>query len=94
MLDDGIAATNDPVLLFRSSSYAVSHTRRLKQVQRRSANNVDDCNRRLWAARWVLRSSNQVGAIARFVRCCAIRAAPHLTLRISPAPGVVLISMS
>jgi len=32
MLDDGIAATNDPVLLFRSSSYAVSHTRRLQQV--------------------------------------------------------------
>jgi catalase len=32
MLADGIAATNDPVLLFRSSSYAVSHTRRLQQV--------------------------------------------------------------
>jgi catalase len=32
MLDDGIAATNDPVLVFRSSSYAVSHTRRLQQV--------------------------------------------------------------
>src|SRR6202047_4421120 len=32
MLDDGIAATNDPVLLFRSSSYAVSHTRRLQDV--------------------------------------------------------------
>ncbi|MGZ3410305.1 MAG: catalase family peroxidase [Xanthobacteraceae bacterium] len=32
MLDDGIAATNDPVLLFRSASYAVSHTRRLQDV--------------------------------------------------------------
>jgi catalase len=32
MLDDGIAATNDPVLLFRSSSYAISHTRRLQNV--------------------------------------------------------------
>ena len=32
MLDDGIAATNDPVLLFRSSSYAISHARRLQQV--------------------------------------------------------------
>jgi catalase len=32
MLDDGIAATNDPVLLFRSSSYAISHTRRLQKV--------------------------------------------------------------
>ena len=32
MLDDGVAATNDPVLLFRSSSYAVSHTRRLQKV--------------------------------------------------------------
>lgn len=31
-LDDGIAATNDPVLLFRSPSYAVSHTRRLQGV--------------------------------------------------------------
>jgi catalase len=32
MLDDGIAATNDPILLFRSPSYAVSHTRRLQGV--------------------------------------------------------------
>lgn len=32
MLDDGVAATNDPVLLFRSASYAVSHTRRLLDV--------------------------------------------------------------
>jgi catalase len=32
MMDDGIAATNDPILLFRSSSYAVSHTRRLQRV--------------------------------------------------------------
>jgi catalase len=32
MLADGVAATNDPVLLFRSSSYAVSHTRRLQDV--------------------------------------------------------------
>jgi catalase len=32
MLDDGIAATNDPVVLFRSSSYAISHTRRLQNV--------------------------------------------------------------
>jgi catalase len=32
MLADGVAATNDPVLLFRSASYAVSHTRRLQDV--------------------------------------------------------------
>jgi len=32
MLADGIAATNDPVLLFRSASYAASHTRRLQDV--------------------------------------------------------------
>jgi catalase len=32
MMADGIAPTNDPVLLFRSPSYAVSHTRRLRDV--------------------------------------------------------------
>jgi catalase len=32
MMADGIAATNDPILLFRSPSYAVSHTRRLQGV--------------------------------------------------------------
>jgi catalase len=32
MLDDGIAPTDDPVLLFRSPSYATSHTRRLQEV--------------------------------------------------------------
>jgi catalase len=32
MLSDGVEATNDPVLLFRSSSYAISHTRRLQGV--------------------------------------------------------------
>jgi catalase len=32
MMADGIAPTNDPVLLFRSPSYAVSHTRRLRDL--------------------------------------------------------------
>jgi catalase len=30
VMSDGIAATNDPILLFRSSSYALSFTRRLQ----------------------------------------------------------------
>src|ERR1700724_4894325 len=32
MMADGIEATNDPILLFRSPSYAVSHTRRLRDL--------------------------------------------------------------
>jgi catalase len=32
MMADGIAATNDPILLFRSTTYAISHTRRLQDV--------------------------------------------------------------
>ena len=32
MMSDGIAATNDPVLLFRSPSYAISHERRLREL--------------------------------------------------------------
>jgi catalase len=32
MLADGIAASDDPVLLFRSPSYAVSHERRLREA--------------------------------------------------------------
>jgi catalase len=32
MMADGIQPTNDPVLLFRSPSYAVSHTRRLRNL--------------------------------------------------------------
>lgn len=32
VLADGIAATDDPVLLFRSPSYATSHTRRLQEL--------------------------------------------------------------
>ena len=32
MLSDGIAASNDPVLLFRSPSYAISHERRLREI--------------------------------------------------------------
>lgn len=31
MMADGIAATDDPILLFRSPSYAVSHERRLRE---------------------------------------------------------------
>jgi catalase len=30
MMADGIEPTNDPILLFRSPSYAISHTRRLR----------------------------------------------------------------
>jgi catalase len=30
VMGDGIAATNDPILLFRSSSYALSFTKRLQ----------------------------------------------------------------
>jgi hypothetical protein len=30
VMGDGIAATNDPVLLFRSPSYALSFTKRLQ----------------------------------------------------------------
>jgi catalase len=32
MMADGIEPTNDPILLFRSPSYAVSHTRRLRDL--------------------------------------------------------------
>nr|WP_299907041.1 catalase family peroxidase [Sphingomonas bacterium] len=32
MLSDGIAASNDPILLFRSPSYAISHERRLREL--------------------------------------------------------------
>jgi catalase len=32
MMADGIEATNDPILLFRSPSYALSHTRRLRDL--------------------------------------------------------------
>lgn len=32
MMSDGVAATNDPVLLFRSPSYAISHERRLRET--------------------------------------------------------------
>lgn len=32
MLADGIAATNDPILQFRSPSYVISHTRRLRDL--------------------------------------------------------------
>jgi catalase len=32
MMADGIEPTNDPILLFRSPSYAVSHTRRLRNL--------------------------------------------------------------
>jgi catalase len=32
MMADGIAPTDDPVLLFRSPSYGVSHTRRLRDI--------------------------------------------------------------
>jgi catalase len=32
MLSDGVSASNDPVLLFRSPSYAISHERRLREM--------------------------------------------------------------
>jgi len=32
MLSDGVAATKDPILLFRSTSYALSHERRLREI--------------------------------------------------------------
>jgi catalase len=32
LMADGIEPTNDPILRFRSSSYAVSHSRRLTEV--------------------------------------------------------------
>ena len=32
LMADGIEPTNDPVLRFRSSSYAISHSRRLTEV--------------------------------------------------------------
>ena len=32
VMADGIGPTNDPILRFRSSSYAISHSRRLTEV--------------------------------------------------------------
>ena len=37
LMADGVEPTNDPILSFRSSSYAISHSRRLTEVSSKSA---------------------------------------------------------
>jgi hypothetical protein len=63
VMADGIQPTNDPVLLFRSPSYATSFTRRLRGIQAHSKE-VGRSDGFLWVAgaiRWALQRIDSAG---------------------------------